>query len=210
MDEITISKVSLISNNNSYKKQENSLQSQASAKTTSAVKATDLKSDSLRSDTVQVQSTITLKNLDTVKVIEQMHARLNQLVKGVRETNELINNAADNVDQLKNGLQSIVKNFPPYSVDSKERQDILMQYISLRKEILALQVPPPPAPVYEKVGRMWDSLFDEYGHLQKTAVPNVNLESSDSQLGQASAALDTTSAKLADLSTAVTQALVNS
>lgn len=159
-------------------------------------------------DSVKVRTSVTMKNLDTVRAIEQMHARLNQLAKGVRETNESVNKATEQIDAMKNSLQVVFKNFPPFPVDSKERNDTLMQYSSLRKELLSLMVPPPPPAPYEKVKHLWDSLFDEKGSILPKTVPELENNSSDAQLKNATLVLDSTSMQLADLSNKVTQALV--
>lgn len=162
-----------------------------------------------KADSVRVSSTVALKNLDTVRVIEQMHASLNQLAKGVRETNESLNKAVNLVDSMKSSIQTVIKNFPPFPVDSKERNDRLMAYNALRKELISLMVPPPPPPVYEKIKHMWESLFeDQNGSLLKNSAPLLENTSSDDQLKGASQTLDKTSAQLADFSNKVTQALV--
>lgn len=163
-----------------------------------------------KADSVQVSSTVSLKNLDTVRVIEQMHASLNQLAKGVRETNESLNKAVDLVESMKNSIQTVIKNFPPFPVDSKDRNEMLMEYNSLRKELISLMVPPPPPPIYEKVRHMWGSLFgDQNGSFQQNTVPQLENSSSDARLKEASQSLDKTSAQLADFSSKVTQALVH-
>jgi hypothetical protein len=159
-------------------------------------------------DTVQIRSTITSKNLDTVRTIELMHAMLNHQAKGVRETNEAVNKATEQVDAMKSSLQAVLKNFPPFPVDSKERNDKLMQYSSLRKELLSLMVPPPPPAPYEKVKHLWDALFDQNGKILPSTVPALENSSSDAKLKEASQGLDNTSIQLADLSNNVTQALV--
>jgi len=160
------------------------------------------------SDTVQVRSSVSLKNLDTVRAIEQMYASLNQLAKGVRETNESINAAVDQVDTMRNGIQGVVKNYPPFPIDSKERNDRLMEYTSLRKELLSLMVPTPPVAPYEKVKLMWSSLFDSNGKIQQSLVPELSKGSSDAQLTTASQTLEKTSSQLSEFSNKVTQALV--
>jgi uncharacterized phage infection (PIP) family protein YhgE len=155
-----------------------------------------------------VRSSVSLKNLDTVRAIEQMHASLNQLAKGVRQTNESINSAVDQIDAMKNTVQGIVKNYPPLSVDSKERNDRLMEYTSLRKELLSLMVPAPPPAPYEKVKLMWSSLFDKNGQVQPSLVPPLQKSSSDAQLDTASKTLEKTSTQLSEFSNKVTEALV--
>lgn len=158
-------------------------------------------------DKVQITSSVTLKNVDTVRAIELMHSRMNQQIKSVRETNEALNKEANQVDQMSTNLNSIMKNFPPFPVDSKERQEILMSYTSLRQEILKMTVPPPPTPVYEHVKDTWQSLFNDNGQIQASAVPALQPDSSDAAVKDAAKGLDTTGQSLAGLSSSVTQAL---
>ncbi|MGB4599828.1 MAG: hypothetical protein WBI04_07595 [Trichlorobacter sp.] len=159
-------------------------------------------------DTVQIKSSSIAKNLDTVKAIEQMHSRLNELVKGVRQTNEQLNKAAEQVAQMQGNLMTIVKNYPPYPIESMERRDLLMSYMSLRKDIENLMIPPPPQPVYEKVRSMWEAMFSQNGQLQASAVPALEAGSSDKQVQVATADLGKTHELLSGLSDQVTQALL--
>lgn len=160
-------------------------------------------------DTVNLKSSSAIvKNLDTVRAIEQMHARLNDLVKGVRQTNEHLNQAAEQVSRMQGSLTSIVKNFPPYPIESMERRELLMSYMSLRKEIESLMVPPPPVPVYEKVKSMWEAMFAQNGQLQASAVPALESSSSDKQVKAASDSLNRTMEALAQLSDTVTQGML--
>lgn len=207
MDANTISKSVLASN--VYQQQISSL---AALKQSDKVIATDNTSTDAAgvvSDSVQLRSSVTLKNLDTVRAIEIMHASLNQQAKGVRETNESVNKAVEQVVKMKTGLDGIVKNFPPYPLESKERNDILMQYSSLRKELLSLMVPPPPPPVYEKVKQMWGELFDQNGKIQSTNVPPLETKSNDAQVMSGTQKLENTSKQLTDFSDQVTQSLIN-
>ncbi|MEI6212818.1 MAG: hypothetical protein WCP10_01835 [Desulfuromonadales bacterium] len=160
------------------------------------------------SDSVLVRSSPSLKNLDTVRAIETMHASLNQLAKGVRETNESVNSAVEKVDAMRNSIESVIKNYPPFPIDSKERNDRLMEYTSLRKELLSMMVPAPPPPPYEKVKSMWSSLFDVEGRIKDASIPSLEKTSSDAQLKEASQQLDTTTSQLSEFSNKVTQALV--
>jgi len=159
-------------------------------------------------DTVQIKSSAMAKNLDTVKAIEQMHARLNELVKGVRQTNEQLNKAADQVAQMQGSALAIVKNFPPYPIESVERRELLMSYMSLRKEIESLMIPPPPQPVYERVKSMWEAMFSQNGQMLPSAVPALETGSGDKQVQQAAVQLGQTHEQLASLSDQVTQALL--
>ncbi|MDK9719192.1 MAG: hypothetical protein OEL57_15005 [Trichlorobacter sp.] len=161
-------------------------------------------------DTVQIKSSSVAKNLDTVRSIEQMHGRLNELIKGVRQTNEDLNKAVETVAQMQGSLTSIVKNYPPYPIDSMERRDLLMSYMSLRKEIENLMVPAPPQPVYEKVKSMWEAMFAQNGQMQASAVPALETGASDKKVQLASEGLDNLSEQLGGLSDKITQTLINS
>jgi len=160
------------------------------------------------SDSVQIKSSAMAKNLDTVKAIEQMHTRLNELVKGVRQTNEQLNKAAEQVAQMQGSAMAIVKNYPPYPIESVERRELMMSYMSLRKEIESLMIPPPPQPVYEKVKSMWEAMFSQNGQMLANAVPALETSSGDKQVQQAAVQLGQTHEQLAILSDQVTQALL--
>jgi hypothetical protein len=160
-------------------------------------------------DTVQIKSTSTLKNLDTVKAIEQMHAKLNDLVKGVRQSNEALNNAADQVAAMHGSAMAIIKNYPPYPIESMERRDLLMSYASVRKEIEKMMIPAPPQPVYEKVRSMWDAMFSSNGQILASAVPALDAGSGDKQVQEAASQLGKLGEQFSALSDAVTQSLLN-
>jgi hypothetical protein len=89
---------------------------------------------------------------------------------------------------MKEPLDVIRKNYPPFNIDSKERMDLLMSYCSLRKEIKSLMVPPPPPPAYEKVRHLWQGLFsDKDGTI---SAPQIPLNASDSHVKAVAAQLD--------------------
>lgn len=180
----------------------------ASAASLQAYRQQSQQSSSAGNDTVQLKSSSITKNLDAVKAIEQMHVRLNDLVKGVRQTNEDLNKVAEQVGQLQGNLLAIVKNFPPYPIESMERRELLMSYMSLRKEIESLMIPPPPQPVYERVKTLWESMFAQNGQMQPGAVPALETSSSDQQVAQAGLKLDDLHGSLSNLSDQVTQALL--
>ena len=136
-----------------------------------------------------------------------MHARLNELAKGVRETNEALAATSKLLDQAQTPLSMIIKNYPPFTADSKERQNLLMSYISIRKEIEQMTVPPPPPPIYEKITYMWDNLFSE-GRLKTGIIPEISIISSDQSLKEASSAIATGNELIASVSTGITNALL--
>ncbi|MGE0918192.1 hypothetical protein [Trichlorobacter lovleyi] len=159
-------------------------------------------------DQVKLSSSVTVKNLDTVKAIEQMHSRMNELVKGTRETNEALNKAAEQVNFMQGNLTSIIKNFPPFPIDSKERQELLMSYTSIRQEMMKMTIPQPPPPMYEQVKHEWDKTVGQNGQMLSSAVPALETTSSDTQVNEAAVQLENASAGLANLSSSVTKALI--
>lgn len=192
-----------------YNAQNQSMQRAATGSgTDGAAAGTQPQQSALPQDQVAVATTVTLKNLTTVRAIEEMQNRLNQLAKGARESNEAVNKASETVGQMSTTLQGIVKNFPPFALDNKNREEILMGYSSLRKQIQALMVPPPPTPIYEKVKHMWQSLFTETGQIKSGTVPALENRSSDKQVQDTAAGLAKTGEQLAAVSTAITQALI--
>ncbi len=180
---------------------------QDSGAETGILSVTQGKASAPQNDSVRITSSVTMKNVDTVRAIEEMHLRMNQQIKSVRQTNEAINQQADGVEKLSAALSAIVKNFPPFPVENKTRQEILMSYISIRKEILKMTVPPPPLPVYEKVKHLWGSLFEENGRLSSDSIPPLQTDSSDSAVGSAVDDLAKSAKSLADISSSVTQSL---
>jgi len=160
------------------------------------------------SDQVKLSSSVTNKNLDTVKAIEQMHSRMNELVKGTRETNEALNKAVEQVNAMQGSLTGILKNFPPFPLESKERQDLLMSYTSIKQELMRMTVPQPPPPLFEQIKHEWDKTIGQNGQMLASAVPALDTGSSDAQVKQASVQLEKSSASLAELSSGVTRALI--
>ena len=159
-------------------------------------------------DSLQLDSTVAKKNLETVRTIEDMHSRLNQLAKGIRETNEATGKATEVIGEMQSNIQSTIKNYPPFPIDSKERSSQLMQYASLRKQLISLMVPPPPPAAYEKVKHMWSSLFNQNNTIKADAVPELSASSNTAHMEEASQSLGQTSSQLVQISNLVTQALV--
>lgn len=157
-------------------------------------------------DSIQL-SAVTLKNVDTIRTIEQKHTTMNQHIKGVRDTTEALNREATGIERMATSLNAIIKNFPPFPVSSKKRQELLMSYTSIRKELLKMAVPPPPQPVYEQVKNTWNSLFDAKGQMTPEAVPKLEQDSPDTAVQAASQGLDVTGRSLANLSSSVIQTL---
>jgi hypothetical protein len=159
-------------------------------------------------DTLTITSATITKNLDTTRAIEEMHARLNERARGVRETNEALNQVTEKSTRMEQALQGIIKNFPPFPMESSQRQEILMSYVSIRKELEKLMVPPPPPPVYAHVKQLWDDLFSENGQILPTAIPRLDTASSDAAVKSGVESLTRFTEKIATMSSAMTDALV--
>lgn len=110
-------------------------------------------------DKVSIQLEVSRKTLETLQHFGQVGEFLNTMATNLRQTQETLNSSSAIIKKMKDKLDTIVKNFPPFSIDSKERMELLMSYSGLQKEIRSLMVPPPPPPVYEKVQHLWQSLF---------------------------------------------------
>ncbi len=138
-------------------------------------------------DTVSVslrQSTSTMDKLGSV------NEENNLLAKSFRESDKTLHEVSNVTVKMKERLEMIVKNFPPFTMDSAERKDLLMSYISLRKEIEKMTFPKPPAPVYENNQKLWEKL--DFTNTQKfaEAIPVLDETSSDSQVRRAVGSLD--------------------
>jgi hypothetical protein len=113
----------------------------------------------------------------------------NLLAKNIRSAVETLTNAADVLGGMNETLAKIVKNYPPFPPDSSERKELLMSYISLRKEILGMTFPPPPQPLYERDTTLWDKLgYTDRGNIEAN-VPELSSTAPDTELIAASSAL---------------------
>jgi hypothetical protein len=118
----------------------------------------------------------------------------NLLARNIRETEHALRGVAANIDKMKVHLEKIVKNWPPFSADSAERKQILMSYVSLRKEIEKMTFPPPALPLYEKNKTVWDEL----GHENiVNSIPQVSESTTDKQVRSALSGLDELSSVVA-------------
>lgn len=131
-------------------------------------------------DQVSVSIRVSRNTLDTIRRLGDISEFLNTTAKSLRQTDEGLSAATDVVTRMKAELEKIIKNYPPFPADSKEREAILNSYSALQKEILRLTIPPPPPPVYERVQHLWQNLFtpDE----RRVAVPELPEKAPDSHI----------------------------
>lgn len=149
---------------------------------------------SIAGDKVSIKVELPQKTVDTLQQMGNISDFLNSVATNLRQTNEGLTTANAVAEQMKASLDKIIKNFPPYSIDSKERIDQLMQYSSLRKQIMSLMTPPPPQPVYEKVQHLWEGLATGIGGAIQT--PSLPLDAPDSHVYSASKQLDAISGQI--------------
>ncbi|HOP40819.1 MAG TPA: hypothetical protein PLI53_07235 [Geobacteraceae bacterium] len=138
-------------------------------------------------DTVSVslqRSSSTLGKLDSVT------EERNVLAKSIRESDKALQEVSKTTVQMKERLDTIVKNYPPFPQDSVQRKELLMSYVSLRKEIEKMTFPPPPAPTYEGNPKLWDELDLSDTQVLADAIPELTQSSEDSQLFSAINSLD--------------------
>lgn len=138
-------------------------------------------------DTVSVslqRSSSTLGKLDSVT------EERNVFAKSIRESDKALQEVSKTTVQMKERLDTIVKNYPPFPQDSVQRKELLMSYVSLRKEIEKMTFPPPPEPAYEANSKLWDKL--DFGDTQKLAdaIPELTETAEDSQVRRAVNSLD--------------------
>jgi hypothetical protein len=110
----------------------------------------------------------------------------NQMATSIRTASDSLAKVSDVIGGMKENLGKIIKNYPPFPQDSAERKELLMSYISLRKEILSMTFPPPPQPVYEKNTTLWEKLgYTETGSLA-SSVPEISSTATDTEVHAAS------------------------
>lgn len=116
------------------------------------------------------------------QALQQKNEQSNAAAGAIRNVDRSLGALGQKIDALKAPLETIVKNFPPFSPEDQARMKLLMKYSSLRKEIDALTLPPPP---------------DVVAARKAAALPApIPLDANDSQIADHVAKLDATSAAL--------------
>jgi chaperonin cofactor prefoldin len=130
------------------------------------------------------------RSSSTMQKLGNVNEEKNLLAKNIREADQALSEASSVAGKMKEHLRTIVKNWPPFPQDSVERKEILMSYVSLRKEIEKLTFPPPPTPVYESNQKLWDKLDLSDSEKLANAVPELSTSATDSQVQRAVGSLD--------------------
>jgi len=142
----------------------------------------------LGGDKVSIRVELPKNTVDTLQKMGNISDFLNSVATNLRQSNDGLKAATAIVDQMKQSLDTIIKNFPPYPIESRERMEQLMSYSSLQKQILSLMTPPPPQPVFEKVKHLWEGLTSGIGSTIQT--PTLPQDAPDSHVKAASKQLE--------------------
>lgn len=149
---------------------------------------------SIAGDKVSIRVELPQKTVDTLQKMGNISDFLNSVATNLRQTNEGLTAANAITEQMKASLDKIIKNYPPFPPESKERMEQLMKYSSLQKQILSLMIPPPPQPTYEKVKHLWEGLTSGLGSSIQT--PSLPQDAPDSHVKAASNQLDAISGQI--------------
>lgn len=122
-------------------------------------------------DKITIQLDVSKSTLETLKKVGSVSELLVKTAQNIRKTDESLSAGATIVAQMKESLGKIVKQYPPFPPDDRNRMEILMSYSGLQKQISSLMIPPPPPPVYEKVQHLWENLFSNQASLQTPQLP---------------------------------------
>ena len=139
-------------------------------------------------DRVSINVEISKNTADTLQRMGNISDFLNSVATNLRQTNEGLKEASRVITDMKSSLDKIIKNYPPYSIQSQERIDQLMNFSSLKKQIVSLEFPAPPPPVYEGVKHLWEDLFS--GPDKKLQTPTLPKDAPDTHVAAAAQQLD--------------------
>jgi len=97
----------------------------------------------LTADTVLIDADKVVQG-ERLQRIEGSVTDKEKIATSIRQTDSALDAVSSRVQAMKASLAKIVKNYPPFSIDSKERMDYLRSFTTLRKEIDSMTIPPPP------------------------------------------------------------------
>lgn len=122
----------------------------------------------------------------TMGKLGSLNEEKNLMARTVRETSEALDSASGIIGGMEQQLGKIIKNNPPFPQESEERKEILMSYVSLRKMIIDLTVPPPPEALAEKNTSLWEKLGATGKGTMASSVPEISSTATDTQVLEAS------------------------
>jgi hypothetical protein len=130
--------------------------------------------------------------------LNSIKSRLNAIAKNIRVADKAIEAIENYIDRMKAELGRIIKNYPPFPPGSEERVRLLKSYISLRKQIDQLTIPPPSNEFNIRIvtdsefvpeAEDWDVLTDLNSiHIP---IPDLSEDTTDEDIVASIAALET-------------------
>lgn len=141
-------------------------------------------------DKVTIQLDISKSTLETLQKVGNVGDILLTTAQNIRKTDESLSAGSEIVAKMRDKLGQIVKQYPPFPPDDRSRMELLMSYSGLQKQITSLMVPPPPAPVYDKVKHLWENLFTNQSNTIPT--PQLPNDAPDSHIKLAVSQLENT------------------
>nr|MDD2366433.1 hypothetical protein [Desulfuromonadaceae bacterium]MDD2853901.1 hypothetical protein [Desulfuromonadaceae bacterium] len=163
---------------------------------------------SIAGDKVSIKVEISKNTAETLQKMGNISDFLNSVATNLRQTNEGLKSASAVVTDMKSSLDQIIKNYPPYSIESKERIAQLMSYSSLKQQIISMMVPAPPTPIYDSVKHLWDDLFSGAGNTIQA--PTLPLDAPDSHVNAAANQLNVISSQIGLLQESVSSSAMTS
>lgn len=93
----------------------------------------------------QAAPAVTTPSPDRILIneLEGANEEIRVVARQIREVDHTMDVISQNLEKMSASLEIIVKNYPPYLQDSKERVAALRQFIGLRQMIDQLTFPPP-------------------------------------------------------------------
>lgn len=185
-----------------------SAKAQPQAKQQQQIKPQLVATDQSQSGDSNDSITISAPMPDKAIQIREINDVRNITALSVSATDQKLTAVTNVVDKMKGSLAGIiVKNFPPFPAECSERKQLLMSYLSLQKELMQLTVPPPPAPVYEKVKHQWADIFTNNSPSQSKLPVVAESTTSDSGLNAAIGVLNKLSDGISSIRETVKQTL---
>lgn len=124
---------------------------------------------------------------------EEDDSTINPMARSISIADRAIEDMDKHIERMKSPLESIVKNYPPFSPESSERAQYLKSFIGLRMEIEQLTMPPDKGAERAMVD------------IKKINLPELTVTSTDKDVAEAidglnaaSLALNSKRAALAD------------
>ena len=125
----------------------------------------------------------TIPSLHRFDSIQASHYSRNEVAASIKNADSTMVEIGTNIDAMKETLQIIVKNFPPYPPGSNDRINFLRNFNSLRQQIDALTIPRPNET--SDIALKLQGLGTGKGGLNIPALADTVPEATDPQIHQA-------------------------